>query len=105
MFLVATVGGCGALLQAFQQSRALLRRHFLAILAEVVCAAAVAVGLFTRIAAIPCALTMFVAAFMHHSGGSWGPERELALVYMVGFISIALIGSGAFSADSFRKNK
>jgi len=72
---------------------------------QVGCAGAVAVGLFTRITAIPCALVMFGAAFIEMSSESWAGEREAALLYMIGFTAIALLGGGPFSVDSFRKNK
>ena len=77
----------------------------LAAFAEVVCAAAVALGLFTRFTAVPCALTMFVAAFIHHSGDPWEKGRELALLYMIGFTTLACTGGGPFSMDAFRKAK
>ncbi len=76
----------------------------IATFAEFVCAAAVALGLFTRLTAIPCALTMFVAAFIHHSGDSL-ETRELALLYMIGFTVLACTGGGPFSMDAFRKAK
>lgn len=70
----------------------------LAILAEVICAVLVILGLSTRLAAIPLAVTMFVAAFVVHSADPFN-VREIALLYLFIFIALIFLGSGKFSLD------
>ncbi|HEY7510778.1 MAG TPA: DoxX family protein [Vicinamibacteria bacterium] len=90
-----------------------------AALAETVGGTLVTLGLFTRVAAALCALTMFVAAFVRHHAldqlfvrlglmevpperlTAWG-NPELALVYLAAFLAVALAGAGALSVDGMR---
>jgi len=58
----------------------------------------VAVGLFTRLSAVPMAFTMAVATFVIHAGDPMA-KRELAFLYMVSFVAIAILGAGKFSLD------
>jgi putative oxidoreductase len=87
-----------------------------AALAEFLGGLCVALGLGTRVAATFAAFTMFVAAFLRHHAfqhllvavgamkaseetvRSWG-NPELALLYLLAFLTIALIGGGRFSLD------
>lgn len=72
----------------------------LAIFAEVVCATLVALGLFTRFAALVCAINMTVAFTYAHEMRLWGPRNgELAFMYLVVFAAIFLAGPGRFSMD------
>ena len=72
----------------------------LAIFAEVVCATLVALGLFTRFAALVCAINMTVAFTYAHEMRLWGPRTgELACMYLVGFAASFLAGPGRFSMD------
>ncbi|NND62543.1 MAG: DoxX family protein, partial [Flavobacteriaceae bacterium] len=70
----------------------------LTVLGEAVAPILIIIGLKTRLAAIVAAITMGVAAFVVH-GGDPLKDKELALLYLVGFIAIALIGAGKFSID------
>jgi len=70
---------------------------FMAAISEFVAALLVAVGLVTRPAAILVALTMTMAATMHIVTGNGSPES--AIVYLAGFLAIALYGPGKFSLD------
>lgn len=74
-----------------------------AVFAEVVCAALVTIGLFTRAALIPLIFTMAVAAFMIHADHPFfntdGPSKELALVYLVSYVVLFLTGPGKYSVD------
>lgn len=70
----------------------------LAIFGEVVCSTALVLGLGTRLAAVPFAFTMFVAGVIVHSGDDWD-TREKAMLYLLGGISIALLGPGRLSLD------
>ena len=71
---------------------------FLAVIGEFICPILIILGLKTRWAAVPSAITMFVAAFIHHSGDSFA-DKEKALLFMVVFIVIILVGPGRFSVD------
>lgn len=70
----------------------------LAIIGEVVFPILVIIGFKTRWTAIPVIITMGVAAFLHHANDPFA-AKELALLYMIGFITIALLGPGRFSLD------
>ena len=67
--------------------------------AEVACTALVVVGLATRFAALPPAFAMGVAAFVVNAGDPWS-DRELALLYLAPFVTLALTGAGRFSLDA-----
>jgi len=79
----------------------------LAVIGELVAPLFLIVGFKSRWAAIPAIITMFVAAFVAHSGEPLD-EREHSLLYMIAFIAIAMIGSGTYSVDAWlqkRKSK
>jgi len=71
---------------------------FLAVLAEFVCPLLLIVGFKTRWAAILPAITMLVAGLIAH-----GPDpfrkKEMALLYLVIFVAIMLLGPGRYSVD------
>jgi putative oxidoreductase len=68
----------------------------LATFAEFVCAILVILGVKTRLASIPLAITMAVAAFITHFDDPWS-KKELPVLYLAGFIALALIGSGKYA--------
>lgn len=70
----------------------------LAVGAEFFCALAIVIGLFTRFASIPLVITMLVAALVVHADDPF-QKKELALMYLVPFISLLLTGPGKFSVD------
>lgn len=70
----------------------------LVVIGEAVCPLLVIIGLKTRIAAIPTAITMAVAAFVVHGADSID-KKELALLYFFAFAVIALTGAGKYSMD------
>ena len=70
----------------------------LTVLAELVAPALIIVGFQTRWAAIPAAFTMGVAAFVVHGGDPLG-DKELALLYLICFAAVALLGPGKWSVD------
>jgi putative oxidoreductase len=70
----------------------------LAILAEVLCAALIIVGLGTRFAAVPLLITMLVAAFIVHAGDPWG-KKEFALLYAIPFATLIFTGGGRFALE------
>ena len=70
----------------------------LAIFAEVFCAIAVMLGLFTRLAVIPLIITMAVAGLVVHANDPW-PKPEMALLYMTAFLTLLFTGPGKLSVD------
>lgn len=70
----------------------------LIIFAEVVCAALVTLGLWTRAATLPLIIGMSVIAFMVKGDAAFA-EKELALVYLFAFAALLFTGSGRFSVD------
>lgn len=72
----------------------------LAILAEVVAAALLVAGCFTRWAALLLAATMAVAFFLTHDMKLKGlGNGELAFIYLAGFVLLAATGAGKYSVD------
>ncbi len=72
--------------------------------AELFCAALIAVGLFTRLSAIPLIFTMAVAAFVVH-GADPLAKKEMALIYLAGYVAIFLLGSGRISLQTLIADK
>jgi len=74
----------------------------LVVFAEVFCAAAVMLGLFTRAATVPLLVFFVVAAFVQHAADPFG-RKELPLLYAFVYAAIAIMGPGAFSIDAMRR--
>lgn len=70
----------------------------LATIIEIVLPVLIIIGYKTRIASIPIILTMLVAAFVYHANDPIG-VKEKSLLFMCGFITIALAGAGKYSID------
>jgi len=70
----------------------------LAVFAEFFCSLALIFGFLTRVAAIPLIITMLMAAFVIHAADPF-KKMELALVYLVPFLTILLSGPGKYSID------
>ena len=70
----------------------------LAVFGELVAPAFVVLGLLTRWMSIPAAITMAVAAFGAHAGDPIA-DKEHALLFMVPFLVLALMGGGQYSLD------
>jgi len=71
----------------------------LAVFAEVFCAIAIMLGLFTRAAAIPLLITMLVAAFVIHGDDPF-QKKEFALLYAAPFLMLIFTGAGSLSIDA-----
>ncbi len=77
----------------------------LAVVAEFFACILIIIGYKTRLAALPMIITMLVAAFMVHASdplfmyGAEDGSKEPALLYLVGFVAIYLLGSGKYSLD------
>jgi len=70
----------------------------LVLFAEVFCVVFVILGLFTRLMAIPVVIAMLVAVFLINKGYH-EIGHEVAILYLVGFFSVLLMGSGKYSID------
>lgn len=70
----------------------------LAVFAEVVCAALIVVGLFTRLATVPALITMLVAIFIMHWADPFA-DKETAILYAIPYLAILLMGAGRYSVD------
>ena len=90
-------------LETMIRNRGLARPHELAILVstlELVCGAAVALGLLTRFAVVPVAVILLVAiaGFKFRSGFVGGWDWPLSVLTLL--VVIALLGAGAWSVDA-----
>jgi putative oxidoreductase len=72
----------------------------LAVFAEVVCAALLTLGLFTRFAALNLFITMAVAFFIVHGDDPFA-DKEMALLFMIPYLVLMLRGAGSLSIDRF----
>jgi putative oxidoreductase len=70
----------------------------LVLLGELVAPILIIIGIKTRLAAVISGVTMAVAAFVIH-GGDPLAKKEMALLYLIGFTAIALMGAGSISVD------
>ena len=71
---------------------------FLAVIGEFICPILIIIGFKTRLSAIPSAITMAVAVFIAHGADDFG-TKEKALLFLVSFITIILVGPGKFGVD------
>ena len=72
--------------------------YILTVGAEVLCSVFIILGLFTRFATIPLAITMIVAAFVILKNESWN-DKEFALLYLIPYITLFIAGPGKYSVD------
>lgn len=70
----------------------------LAVLGEVLFPVLVIIGLKTRLSALPVIATMAVAVFIVHAADPFG-AKEMAILYLVAFTAIAILGPGRYSVD------
>jgi len=71
---------------------------FLAVIAEFVCPILLIFGFKTRWVAVPPAITMAVAFFIVHAADAF-QKKEKALLYLILFVAIILLGPGKYSID------
>lgn len=76
----------------------------LAVFAEVLCSVFLIFGIATRISAIPLIVTMLIAAFLVHGNDDFAVQ-ELAIVYLVIYVVIAIVGAGKYSVDNWLGKK
>ncbi|MCB0308612.1 MAG: DoxX family protein [Bdellovibrionales bacterium] len=70
----------------------------LAVFAEFFCALFVVLGILTRPALVPLMITMIVAAGIIHGADPWS-KKEMAVLFLTGYLSLWLTGPGRFSLD------
>lgn len=71
----------------------------LAVLAEFFAAGLIIIGLFTRLNSLSLIFTMFVAGFVYHADDSFD-SKEKALMYLVSYLLLFLMGPGKYSMQS-----
>jgi putative oxidoreductase len=76
----------------------------LAVFSEFFCSILLILGLLTRASLIPLIITMFVAAFIHHSGDPF-LQIEKALLFLLIFVVLFLTGPGKFALGRIIKLK
>ena len=72
----------------------------LIIFAEVICAGLILIGLGTRVAASVLFICMAVAFFIFHSDDPF-KVKEMAFIYMMGYIALIFTGAGSLSVDKY----
>lgn len=73
---------------------------WLAIFGELVCGVLIAIGLGTRLAAIPFAITMLTAITVTHAADPWS-DKEHAFLFLVPAIVLVITGPGRYSLDAW----
>lgn len=71
----------------------------LAVFSEVICSLLLLVGLGTRLASVPLIVTMAIAAFYYHAADPFS-DKEMAILYLVGYIALFIAGAGKYSVDN-----
>ncbi len=71
---------------------------FITIFTEVICSMALILGLFTRLAVIPIIITMLITMLVINIDDPWH-KKELAIVYLLPYITLYFTGSGEYSMD------
>jgi len=66
--------------------------------AEFFCAGLLVLGLFPRVSAGILVFNMFVAGIIHHATDPLA-VREMALLYLIIFISLLILGAGKYSLN------
>ncbi|MFV0366065.1 MAG: DoxX family protein [Mangrovibacterium sp.] len=72
--------------------------------AEFFCSVLVLLGIYTRWTSMPIAFSMFVAVFFAHSDDVFA-KKELAVVYMLLFITLSVFGGGNYAVGKLMGNK
>lgn len=76
----------------------------LAVFSEFFCSILLMLGLFTRASLIPLIITMSVAALIHHANDPF-LQMEKALLFLLIFVVLFLIGPGKYALSSVIKVK
>lgn len=76
----------------------------LAVFAEVICSIFLIFGVATRFSAISLSITMFIAAFIVHANDDFA-VKEMALLYLLIYVVLAIVGAGKYSIDNLLSKK
>lgn len=97
---IAKIGSFSALSAAFPDPVGFgsLYALIMAIGAEVGCSLLLIVGLATRLALLPLIFAMSMAVFVVHGFLPFGAS-ELAVLYLIVYITIFILGAGRYSID------
>ena len=76
----------------------------LTVFSEFFCSILIALGLATRLAAIPLIITMIVIIFIVHGNNPVLSQVDL-LLYLLGYIILLVTGSGKYSLDYLLQRK
>jgi len=70
----------------------------LVVFAELLCAALVAIGLFTRLALIPLLINMIIIVLVVHGADPF-EKQEHGVLFLIPYVIIFLTGPGKYSLD------
>ncbi|MBW3544492.1 MAG: DoxX family protein [Bacteroidetes bacterium] len=76
----------------------------LVVFAEAFCSVLLILGLSTRLASLVLAITMGVAAFMAHGADPFA-KKEMALLYLLIYLTLLVFGPGKYALDSLLAGK
>ncbi|WP_418604569.1 DoxX family protein [Hwangdonia sp.] len=76
----------------------------LAVFAEVFCSFFLIFGVATQFSAISLSITMFIAAFIVHANDDFA-VKEMALLYFLIYVVLAIVGAGKYSIDNWLSKK
>lgn len=76
----------------------------LAVFAEVFCSLFLILGVATRFSAISLSITMFIAALIVHADDDFA-VKEMALLYLLIYVVLAIVGAGKYSIDNWLSKK
>lgn len=76
----------------------------LIVFAEAFCSVLLILGLSTRLASLVLAIAMGVAAFMAHGADPFA-KKEMALLYLLIYLTLLVFGPGKYALDSLLAGK
>ncbi len=71
---------------------------FLAVIGEFICPILVIIGFKTRWATVPTIITMLVAVLIVHGADPFN-VKEKAVLFLIAFVSVLMLGPGKYSLD------
>ena len=75
-----------------------------AVITEVLFSIFLMAGFLSRLSSFGLAFTMFVAAFIQHADDPFA-KKEMAILYLIIYITLLVKGSGKFSIDHYLSRK